>query len=145
MLYNLSSQFEAQQARTRLEMLIKRGCIIELTEKKPRRSLQANKYLHVILAYFASQIGETTEYVKQKYYKALVNPQTFIREREDRFLGKVSYLRSSADLDSAEFALTIDRFRNWASMEVGIYIPSPDEDRLIQLMEIEAERNNRFL
>nr|DAI98669.1 MAG TPA: NinB recombination protein [Caudoviricetes sp.] len=145
MLYNLSSQFEAQQARTRLEMLIKRGCIIELTEKKPRRSLQANKYLHVILAYFASQIGETTEYVKQKYYKALVNPQTFIREREDRFLGKVRYLRSSADLDSAEFALTIDRFRNWASMEVGIYIPSPDEDRLIQLMEIEAERNNRFL
>lgn len=145
MLYNLSSQFEAQQARTRLEMLIKRGCIIELTEKKPRRSLQANKYLHVILAYFASQIGETTEYVKQKYYKALVNPQTFIREREDRFLGKVRYLRSSADLDSAEFALTIDRFRNWASMEVGIYIPSPDEDRLIQLMEIEAERNSRFL
>lgn len=145
MLYNLSSQFEAQQARTRLEMLIKRGCIIELTEKKPRRSLQANKYLHVILAYFASQIGETTEYVKQKYYKALVNPQTFIREREDRFLGKVRYLRSSAELDSAEFALTIDRFRNWASMEVGIYIPSPDEDRLIQLMEIEAERNNRFL
>lgn len=145
MLYNLSSQFEAQQARTRLEMLIKRGCIIELTEKKPRRSLQANKYLHVILAYFASQIGETTEYVKQKYYKALVNPQTFIREREDRFLGKVRYLRSSADLDSAEFALTIDRFRNWASMEVGIYIPSPDEDRLIQLMEIEAERNNRYV
>lgn len=145
MKYDGSNPLQAEQARMKLDKFIRDGKIFELTEKKPRRSLQANKYLHVILAYFASQIGETTEYVKQKYYKALVNPQTFIREREDRFLGKVRYLRSSADLDSAEFTMTIDRFRNWASMEAGIYIPSPDEDRLIQLMEIETERNNRFV
>ena len=54
-------------------------------------------------------------------------------------------MRSSADLDSAEFALTIDRFRNWASAQCGIYLPSPDEDRLIQLMEIEIERNKEFV
>lgn len=31
--------------------------------------------------------------------------------------------------------------RNFSSAQCGIYIPSPDEERLIQLMEIEVEQN----
>lgn len=145
MQYDGANPLHAQQARARLDKFINDKKIFDLTEKKPKRSNQANKYLHVILAYFGTQVGETMEWVKKNYYKKLVNPNTFIYEREDRFLGKVKDLRSSADLDSAEFALTIDRFRNWASAECGIYLPSPDEDRLIQLMEIEIERNKEFI
>ena len=55
MLYNLSNPLDAQNARTRLEMLIKRGANAELTEKKPKRSLSQNSYLHLLLGYFASQ------------------------------------------------------------------------------------------
>nr|DAY59128.1 MAG TPA: hypothetical protein [Caudoviricetes sp.] len=40
---------------------------------------------------------------------------------------------------------SIDRFRNWASAEAGVYIPSADEERLIQLMEIDIERNKEFI
>ena len=54
-------------------------------------------------------------------------------------------MRSSADLDSAEMSTSITRFRNWASAECGIYLPSADEDRLIQLMEIEIGRNKDYL
>ena len=99
----------------------------------------------MILGYFACETGNTLEWVKQQYYKKLVNPSIFIREKDDKYLGRIKILRSSADLDSAEFALTIDRFRNWASAQCGIYLPSPDEDRLIQLMEIEIERNKEFV
>ena len=85
------------------------------------------------------------EYVKRNYYKILCNPDTFIRERDDKYLGRVKYLRSSSELDSSEFALTVDRFRNWCASNAGVYIPIPDEERLIQLMELEVERNKKFI
>lgn len=145
MLYDGGNPLHAEQAKVRIKKLINDKKIFDLTEKKPRRSKRQNKYLHVILAYFGTQIGETMEYVKKCYYKMLVNPNTFIVEREDKYLGKIKYLRSSADLDSAEFSLSIDRFRNWASMECGIYLPSPEEEQLVLLMELEVERNIEFI
>lgn len=145
MRYDGSNELHAAQARARLEKLIRERKVFDLTEKKPQRSLSQNSYLHVILAYFACQYGETAEYVKREYFKKLVNPATFIREREDRFLGKVKYLRSSSDLDRDEMTLCIDRFRNWSSAQAGIYLPSPDEGRLISLMELEIERNKECI
>lgn len=144
MKYDGTNPFHAQQARSKLERLIKEQKVFELTEKKPKRSLSQNKYLHVILSYFGCQIGETMEYVKRNYYKILCNKDTFVRERDDKYLGKIKYLRSSADLDSAEMSLTIERFRNFASAQ-GVYIPSPEEERLIQLMEVEVERNKHYI
>lgn len=145
MIYNLSSPLDKANFLLRAKKLAESGVIVDLTEKKPRRSLPQNKYLHVILAYFGAQTGNTLEWVKQQYYKKLVNPDLFIREKEDKYLGRIKVLRSSADLDTSEFSLSIERFRNWAAQEVGIYIPSADEAILIQQMEIEIERNKEFL
>lgn len=145
MIYDASNPLDKANFLLRAKKLAESGKIVELTEKKPKRSLPQNKYLHVILAYFGTQTGNTLEWVKQQYYKKLVNPDLFIREKEDKYLGKIKVLRSSADLDTSEFSLSIERFRNWAAQEVGIYIPSADEAILIQQMEIEIERNKEFL
>nr|DAN74344.1 MAG TPA: NinB recombination protein [Caudoviricetes sp.] len=145
MIYNLSSPLDKANFLLRTKKLAESGVIVDLTEKKPRRSLPQNKYLHVILAYFGAQTGNTLEWVKQQYYKKLVNPDLFIREKEDKYLGRIKVLRSSADLDTSEFSLSIERFRNWAAQEAGIYIPSADEAILIQQMEIEIERSKEFL
>ena len=145
MIYDTSNPLDKANFMLRAKKLAEKGVIVDLTEKKPRRSLPQNKYLHVILAYFGAQTGNTLEWVKQQYYKKLVNPDLFIREKEDKYLGKIKVLRSSADLDTAEMSLSIERFRNWAAQEAGIYIPSADEAILIQQMEIEIERNKEFL
>lgn len=145
MVYDTSNPLDKANFLLRAKKLAESGKIVELTEKKPRRSLPQNKYLHVILAYFGTQTGNTLEWVKQQYYKKLVNPDLFIREKEDKYLGRIKVLRSSADLDTAEMSLSIERFRNWAAQEAGIYIPSADEAILIQQMEIEIERNKEFL
>lgn len=145
MIYNTSNPLDKANFLVRSRKLAESGVIVDLTEKKPRRSLPQNKYLHVILAYFGTQTGNTLEWVKQQYYKKLVNPDLFIREKEDKYLGKIKVLRSSADLDTSEFSLSIERFRNWAAQEAGIYIPSADEAILIQQMEIEIERSKEFL
>lgn len=144
MMYDLNNPLQRESFKVKAEALAKKGGIVDLTEKKPPRSIQANKYLHVCLAYFGLQVGETMDYVKRHYYKILCNKDTFIREVDDKYLGKIRILRSSAELDSEEFARTITRFRDWAATE-GIYIPSSEEYLMVQQMEIEIERNKRFL
>lgn len=145
MVYDTSNPLDKANFLLRAKKLAESGKIVELTEKKPRRSLPQNKYLHVLLAYFGTQTGNTLEWVKQQYYKKLVNPDLFIREKEDKYLGRIKVLRSSADLDTSEFSLSVERFRNWASQEAGIYLPSADEYIIIQQMEIEIERNKEYL
>ena len=98
MVYNFTNPLDVQSAKTRLASLIKRCCIVELTEKKPKRSVQQNKYLHVILGYFASQTGNTLQYVKDNYYKKLCNHDLFVYYRNDPWIGRTEDLRSTADL-----------------------------------------------
>lgn len=145
MIYNLSNPLDVQNAKTRLELLIKRGCIVELTEKKQKRSLNQNAYLHLLLGYFASQTGNTLEWVKQQYYKKLCNPDIFIGEREDLFLGRVKYVRSSADLRTDEMNLSIERFRNWSAAEAGIYLPEATSEAEIAALRVEVERYKTYL
>ncbi len=145
MLYDLRNPLDVQNARARLEMLAKRGCAIELTEKKPKRTLSQNSYLHLCLGFFASQTGNTLEWVKQQYYKKLCNPDLFIGERQDAFLGRVRYVRSSADLRTDEMNLSIERFRSWSAGEAGIYIPEPTNEAEIAAMQIEVERYKTYL
>ena len=57
MKYDGSNPLHVQQARAKLEKLIKEQKVFELTEKKPQRSLNQNKYLHVCLAYFGARLG----------------------------------------------------------------------------------------
>lgn len=145
MKFDGANPLHAQQARAKLEKLISGQKVFELTENKPRRTLRQNAYLHTCLGYFASQTGNTLEYVKQKYFKLLCNKDLFVREVDDKYLGRIKILRSSAELDTSEMTTAIDRFRNWSASNAGIYIPSPEESRLIQLMEIEIEQNRNFL
>ena len=144
-LYDLSNPLQKEQFKLRAAKLSEGGKIVELTEKKPKRSLRQNAYLHTCLGYFASETGNTLEYVKQKYFKLLCNKDIFVREVDDKYLGHIKVLRSSADLDSAEMTTAIERFRNWSASEAGVYIASPEEERLIQLMELEIDRNRAFI
>ncbi|MBD5374328.1 MAG: hypothetical protein HDR77_02475 [Bacteroides sp.] len=144
-LYDLSNPLHAQNFRLRSDALLRKQCVVELTEKKPQRTTQQNRYLHAALGYFGALTGNTLDYVKRYYFKAHCNPDLFIIEKNDPLLGIVRTLRSSADLTTEEMTLAIERFRNWAAQDAEIYIPSPDEHRLVQMMEVEAGRARLYL
>jgi hypothetical protein len=118
---------------------------VELTEKKPKRTTQQNKYLHTLLGFFACETGNTLEYVKQNYYKKLVNPAIFTRRINDKFLGEMEVLRSSTDLDTAEMTTSIDRFRNWSASVAGIYLPAANEHQMLIYAQQEIQRNQEFI
>lgn len=144
-LFNLSNPLDKANFLLRVKKLAESGKIVELTEKKPRRTLSQNAYCHLAITYFASQYGCSLEWAKSQYFKKLVNPDLFIREKEDKFLGSVKYLRSTADLDVSEMSMAIDRWRNWCSMEASIYIPNSDDYYSIQLMEVEINKYKEFI
>lgn len=143
MLYNLSTPLDQERFRSKALNLLNKGAIVELTEKTGRSSSQ-NRYLHVIIGVVAMETGNQLEYTKEHYYKRLVNPDIFVLEKQDRFLGSVQTLRSSRDLTVEEMRTSIDRFQRWAA-ENGIYIPAPeDEDRLREI-EVEMARMKTWL
>lgn len=144
MIYDLSNALHLESFKLRCNALVKKRVIVELTERKPRRTSQQNRYLYVIIGLLASELGETTEYVKEQYFKRLCNPEIFIRTKEDQFRGNIEVVRSTSDLDTAEMSTAIDRFRNWAATE-GYYLPSPEDDAMLAMAEREIIRNNAYL
>lgn len=146
MLYDLQNELQAESFKARCNALFKKKGIVELTEKKPQRSLRQNAYLHAALGYFGLQFGYKLEEVKNWYFKDACNPELFVRYKDDGLTGtQRKVLRSSAELTTEEMTLAIERFRNWAADVAGVYIPSPDEHRLVEQMEIEAQRGRMYL
>lgn len=80
MWYNLKNPLEIDKFRDRVTELRNKGAVVELTEKRAR-SLQANKYLHLMLSKFALEYGYTLDEVKTHFYKVTVNP-TYISGSE---------------------------------------------------------------
>lgn len=146
MKYDLTKAEHRLQLKERVGDALQRGSsIVEFREVKPQRTMQQNRYLHLIISFFASEYGETSEYVKEQYFKLAANRALFLVERDDPLAGKVRYLRSTRDLDTEEMRLAIERFRNWASASAGIYLPSANEQRLLDLADIEVSRNKEYI
>lgn len=146
MLYNCSNPLDKANFLDRAKLLAERGDVIELRTKK-QRSLKQSAYLHCLFDYFGCQYGEDGNYVKEEYFKKLVNPDIFVlSEGIDRFTGKHRVqLKSTADLTTEEMSICIDRFRNWSSKEAGIYLPTSQEGALLRLCEIEISKAQRYL
>ena len=133
MVLELSKDGDRSKFRSYCEYLLKRQVVVEVKEKKHQRSLAQNAYLHICLAYFASEYGYDMETVKYDLFKRQVNREIFARERENRNGLKVTYMRSTRDLDTGEMTTAIERWRNWCSSEAGLYIPEAGEhDALLE-------------
>lgn len=144
MIYDLSKPLDREKFKMRVNHLFAQGKQVELIDKT-FRSLRQNAYLHCLLGILALDQGLTIDYVKEYYYKRLVNPDIFIVIKEDRIIGKVETLRSSKDLTKEEMSKSIDKLRNWASSELGCYLPSADEESLLQQAEMEIQRYRSYL
>lgn len=145
MKYDLSKNIDRQRFKRRCNLLFEKQSLVELTEKTSR-TLSQNNYLHLIIAYLASEIGVPLDYAKREYYKKAANGKLFIRPMTDPVTSEQAMtLRSSASLTAEEMRISIDRFRNWASQVAGIYLPEAGEDAFLREIELEIQRNNKYL
>ncbi len=143
MIYKTTNIHHRNRAIERFKILLDKKATIELIEKKPKRTIRQNRYLHLILGWFAYEYGDSIEYVKQEIFKKIVNPVIFKTEFVNKKTGEIrDDYRSSASLDTRELTMAIEKFRDYSALEAGIYLPSPDEREFIEFAEIELKNNN---
>lgn len=143
MIYILSNPYDVERLNAYVEKATSAKWAVEVKRKLPARSSSQNAYLHVLLGYFASEFGYSTDEVKQDIFKRQVNASIFIHERINKRGQTVSYLRSTSDLDTAEMTVAIERFRNWSASEQGLYLPEPHEGAFLYAQQ-QAERWEEF-
>lgn len=143
-LFNLSNPLDKANFLLRAKKLAESGKIVELTEKKPRRSLPQNNFLWLCLSYWGSQTGYTKEEAETIYKN--VNSDIYYTRRVIAGID-VEYIRHTYELDTAEMTASIEKWRNWAAMNDAypVYIPSPEDYQLVQMMEVEISKNVSYL
>ena len=143
MLYDLSSEFQRKAFLARVDNLMEKGAVVEMTEKA-FRSPNQNRYLHLLIGVVAIETGNTLEDAKTFYFKKVVNPDLFQVYVKDKMGNTIDRLRSTAELTKEEMSTAIDRFKRWGA-ENGIYMPNPDDVSLLKAIEIEMGRMKSYL
>lgn len=126
MLLDLSKEYHIQKALNRLDVLAKKGALVELTEKRTI-STQQNRYLHLIIGWFCLHTGYDMDYAKRVIFKGLVNREMFFIETRIIDGKKVTKFHSVTS-DEVNISIAIDKFRTYCNDKAGIYIPLPDEE-----------------
>jgi hypothetical protein len=143
MQYDLTSDFQRKAFLSRVDNLLEKGSLVELTEKAVRTKGQ-NNYLHLLLGVVAMETGNTLADVKEYYFKEICNSDLFHRQHFDKLGNCIDSVRSSADLTKEEMSMAIDRFKRWGA-ENGIYMPNPGDESLLREIAIEMGRNKTYL
>jgi len=145
MIFDLNNEYQIPKFKEYVKKLLADKAVIEIKKKLPNRSLSQNSYLHLLLGYFGSEYGCNIDEIKIEFYKKICNRDLFERKKINKKGKEITYLRSSAELTTGEMALSIDRFRNYASSEAGIYLPSPNEREFLIHIQQEIENNKEFI
>lgn len=143
MIYNLSNRIEKEQAKTKFEYFLKNEKIIDITQKRKVRSISQNSYLYLVLSSFALEFGYTSNEVKQYIFKEHLNSDIFYNGDKHGLI-VIKNWRSTADLDSKEMTVSIDRFLNYSAKN-GYRLPEPNDLMWINQMRNNIEDNKQYL
>lgn len=130
MLYDLSNPLGRKQFSTYVKKLWESESKVELKKYRENRTLKQNAYLHLILTWYGFELGYTVEEVKQDIFKREICKDFFIKEKKGR-----TVFKSTRDLDTLEMTQAIEKFRNHAADDMGIYLPAPNEMQELNSME----------
>ena len=146
MIFNLQNDIDKKRADERLKWLSSKEKRIEIKELRKNRTPKQNAYLHLILSYFAIEVGEELEYIKQDIFKKMVNPEYFKYERINKKSGKKrTAWKSSTELDTEKMSVCIDRFKNWSVKKTGIRLPDDSESEFLDHIQNEIYQHKEWL
>ena len=110
-------------AKVKTHLLPLRGETIEVTleKRRKRRTDSQNSYYWGVVI---KMIADTCGYRTSEEYAGIHS------ELKQKFLpksGRLQIAKSTSSLNTVEFSEYIEKVRQWAAEELGIYIPDPSE------------------
>jgi hypothetical protein len=137
MKYNLAEKDEAIRAFDYLSELVAKESLAEVKKISPKRTINQNSYLHLLISAFGLHFGYTIEEAKIIYKE--INKGIYQYEKKGRV-----FLKSSADLNKEEMAKTIDLFRS-KSAENGYPLPPATNKEWLRSMQNAVEQSSYYL
>ena len=137
MKFNFAIESEIARARTYFQQLVEKQSLAEVKKISPKRSLNQNSYLHLLLQAFGAHFGYTLEESKLIYKE--INKDIYAYEKKGR-----TFYRSSAELTKEEMTKTIDRFRE-KSAEAGYPLPLATDKEWLMSIENAIEQTKHYL
>jgi len=137
MKYDLSKEVDRISVQVRLNKLKDTGAIVELKALKPQRTIQQNKYLHVLFALFGIEFGYTLDEAKT------------LLKRECSFMtyeknGK-KFLRHTSKMQTDELTKFIDWFRTYSAQQ-GLCLLTSEEYKYNSVsIDNEINRHKEYL
>jgi hypothetical protein len=93
------------------------------------RSLPENRYYWgVLLKILSDYTGHTEEEMHEVCRSLFLNETITLETKEGISLKQIP--RSSKELNTVEFEIYLAEIRQWASRDLGCYIPLPNEDMI---------------
>lgn len=137
MKYNLASEAETTAALTYVTDLAAKGALVEVKKVSPRRSLNQNSYLHLLIGAFGAHFGYTLE--EAKYIYKEISKDIYQYQKKGR-----TFMRSSADLTKEEMAKSINAFMQ-KSDEAGYPLPLAENTEWLMSLENAMEQAKYYL
>lgn len=137
MKYDLSIQHDLNSFKTKVDKLIADKKKVELKAIKQVRTIQQNKYLHVLFTLYGIEVGLTIEESKTLVKRSC--PFGTYEKNGNKFLIR------TRDLNTQQMTDFIDWFRTWSSQQ-GIYLPTSEEYIMQKLfIDNEIEKHKQYL
>ena len=135
MIYNLKTPSGITQFKQKVDFLLDsakkaKTSYIQLEKIRQLRSSSQNSYLHLILGLYALEAGFRMREIKEDLWKRDICRDIFIVEKNG-----IMVCRSSADLNTKEMTICIERLRNYASDNGVCYLPAPNETEQLRSLE----------
>lgn len=140
MIYDLSKPLDIRRFKVRCKQLIEQSKKVDLTQKRKRRTLNQNNYLHLILSWFGVETGYTLEEVKQDIFKRHICKDFFVIEKNS-----ILVCKSTKELTTKELSQSIDKFRNWSSKDMNIYLPNANEKNMLDDIQSRLDSFKQYL
>lgn len=158
MKYDLRTPLHRKQFVAYCNRLLKNKCAEVTLTNSSKRTVDQNRYMHVLIRILAAETGVTEDYAKAVYFKEYANSNIFSSTATDPLTGKTTtIMRSSASLTVPEMTKALDNFRDWAA-DNGYYLPDATIDdkgnvsfkdeqteEVFKQAEIETDRLEKWL
>lgn len=132
MKYNCEYEVEVKKLKTKVDYLINKKAIVDVTENRGKRTSSQNAYVHLLFSIFGLEFGLTVDESKQEIKKRFLT----YKKKGKQFVKKTS------KLDTKEMTIFIEQFRNFSAKQ-GLYLPSANEPMEQAYRDI--ENNKQYL
>lgn len=114
--------------------------IISIKRNKAIRSISANAFFHAVCQIYAIYTGHTLQEIKDEFKR-----DRFFEMTTDKLGRQFKRLKSTGDLDTAEFAAVCNNLIQWGHEQFpAVIVPRKEDLTYIQWINVENEYEKVF-